>query len=361
MPPPTPCRHCGVVLAGRPPGSRCQACGKPKTGSGLGRGNHSPNRVASSRVAIVTFRSEHPAATLKIIGQAFGLTRERVRQVLKRAGVATRGVTVRRTVPCYECARCHRTFRPYASLRLRIAAGRSQPPTYCPQCYHETRRVQVPCDECGAPVVRAVSNIIWKSRGESPAARRYHGRFFCNGVCRGRYMGKHYGWGSPEHPIQLLVDKTCLDCGTLFTSVPWAKRCPSCRAQHPRRHFDRAKPCLQCGQPTYRHARLCWACKPRPGQRQYQRRTPLTAPCKRCGTQTPINAGKAANLKRYGTLYCGPCGSWVRQHRPPRVRKKPNQCADCGVPTGWKRCRRCHLRFASTFRSYLNGTAAQKG
>ena len=61
---------------------------------------------------------------------------------------------------------------------------------YCKKC----QLVTVLCDECGEPCLKSISTIIYW------IGKRGQQHCFCSNTCKGRYMGRHYGFGAhPEY------------------------------------------------------------------------------------------------------------------------------------------------------------------
>lgn len=107
-----------------------------------------------SKQRIIDYRFANPKATLQQIGDAHGISRERVRQILKSAGAPTRS-----------------TF---------------------------SKRISVECANCEAVITRAHS--VLERHLKDP---RYKGRYFCNNFCKGQYAGKHYGFRTLEELREL--------------------------------------------------------------------------------------------------------------------------------------------------------------
>ena len=137
-----------------------------------------PTKVDSARVVAV--RLANPCLTLESIGTRFGITRERVRQILAHKGVETRH---KRLVDRYECLQCHESFVPKSYL---VKRGTPWVYTYCGRaCKSVSNLVDLICIQCGGPYQRPITHL-----------KRSNSRF-CTKVCFGSYMGPRYGTGTP--------------------------------------------------------------------------------------------------------------------------------------------------------------------
>jgi hypothetical protein len=166
-----------------------------------------PRRGAARLAAVIAAR--RAGQTLKEIGRAHGISRERVRQLLARAsarlgspisaacsdcGAPIRRSTSRRVV-CRACAARRaraRTCRRCGAAFTRDGAAYA----YCPACRTETR----PCAACGRPVTR--------DRGRDQSSFRNQ-MWFCDRVCFGQWAGRRYGF-PPAEPGSAL----CPGCRT---------------------------------------------------------------------------------------------------------------------------------------------------
>ena len=78
--------------------------------------------------AVVEYRLDHPDATMRAIGERFGVTRERVRQILKAAGAPTKSQSYG-----------HKQHRACA------VCGLPKPSNYSPRCWECHRaRISMP-------------------------------------------------------------------------------------------------------------------------------------------------------------------------------------------------------------------------
>lgn len=129
---------------------------------------------------IAEYRRNHPCATLRNIAQQFGVTRERIRQILSREGLPTKRQSfyINRT---YEvCPRC-------GGYKCRKAK-------FCKECSHEMAWIQVACERCGVLLKpMRVSHLIRNN------TKRKTDMILCR-HCRGKDLGTKYGFGShPKH------------------------------------------------------------------------------------------------------------------------------------------------------------------
>jgi len=140
--------------------------------------------LADLREAVRLYNKE--AWTLERIGQRFGVTKERARQVLQACGVNTDGR--HRTREQRICKICGRGYSVLKSDRTFRSRG------ICSQkCWRPKLFVGVTCSECGHKM------RIPERRFKVNTS----GLFFCNRICQGRYAGRHYGF--TEHPENRMV------------------------------------------------------------------------------------------------------------------------------------------------------------
>ena len=124
---------------------------------------------------VIRLRLKHPCMPSSRIAEKMGVSRERIRQILKDAGVTTHFAK-----PKYHCVDCGKELRRKA-IR-------------CRECFIKHSFILIICDECNAPFYRRKSDIL-----QYPCSNTY-GHLFCSRHCRSVWRGKHCGFGAhPEH------------------------------------------------------------------------------------------------------------------------------------------------------------------
>ncbi len=136
---------------------------------------------------VIDERIHNPCATLRTIGQKAGVTQERVRQILKKHSLATRGFVNHEFI----CIQCRGKFPSKYLVR------------FCsPKCKHNHFYIPLSCSNCGNIFHRRRSEVImYPSRVNHPL-RHGNGRkfVFCNKKCQGEFLGKQFGFvAHPEN------------------------------------------------------------------------------------------------------------------------------------------------------------------
>lgn len=128
-----------------------------------------------------------PHGTLALVGAGVGCTSEYVRQVAGANGYVT---TVLGSNVCLGCG-----------------GRKGWTSKQCMGCVRqEDARTWAifPCLVCGVDVRRRKSQRQWRigrpHRLTDGRVTTYTGRVFCSRACYGKWFGKKYGWGSPDHP-----------------------------------------------------------------------------------------------------------------------------------------------------------------
>lgn len=142
----------------------------------------SPKR--NNRKVVARLRKRHATWTQARIAQEVGITRERVRQILKEEGLST-------------VNSLHYTVNPrLVPLCMQCSEPRGYNKQFCSRlCRMEHAKVSVVCDDCSTIFVVGRSDLTARKH-RSKLHRLYHNR-----ACWGKYAGSHYGWGNPDHPI----------------------------------------------------------------------------------------------------------------------------------------------------------------
>lgn len=120
------------------------------------------------RILVGNMRKMHPDYTLQQIGEQFGISRERVRQILNLLGIETKSSD--RLLIGKFCERCG-------------TATISKKKTYCKQCQYELHHVPLICDNCGTLFWRLASGVLKYSGRENN-----YNHSFCNRSCFWNWM-----------------------------------------------------------------------------------------------------------------------------------------------------------------------------
>ena len=115
-------------------------------------------------LAIEKVGKENPCLSRTAIAEHFSVSREYVRQVLKRAHIRTKALHLK---PIRLC-RC----------------GNEVTEKYCRYCY-ECRHIRLICDKCGCVYTRHITDVANKSMR--------HKHQFHSKECQGRWLGDEYG------------------------------------------------------------------------------------------------------------------------------------------------------------------------
>jgi len=132
------------------------------------------------REQVIKARLNNRSATLQQIGAEYHITRERVRQILKEAGLQTAA-----SFPPNPCPQCGKDM------------GNTHQHLFCsPECWQNSTRTLIPCTQCGELREYRIKYITWEidHNGHSPNL------FFCSKRCQGKWVAGKYGFGVfPEH------------------------------------------------------------------------------------------------------------------------------------------------------------------
>lgn len=129
----------------------------------------------STQTEAIRLRQENPTWTLQQIGDVVGVSRERVRQVLKKNSIQT----------------IHYIEKPYCKNCGNPAKPRRK---FCgPKCRYDYGQVEIVCIVCG---VKKQRSTAWYNRMlKDPSYTGNGSRVFCSKKCFGYYAGKNWSKG----------------------------------------------------------------------------------------------------------------------------------------------------------------------
>ncbi len=136
-----------------------------------------------TRDLVTAERIKNSCATLREIGDKFGISRERVRQILAEENLPT--VSLRKRFLCNYCGK----------------VIRKQNKLFCnTKCFHEYTQVTLTCDYCGESFNRGMARVRGILRPTFTRQKGHSVMFFCNNICKGKYAGANYGFmAHPEN------------------------------------------------------------------------------------------------------------------------------------------------------------------
>ena len=141
--------------------------------------------ISDKSLKIIETRKRNPCATLKQIGDKYHVSRERVRQILIRAGENTAGV--RSSIPCVYC-------------------GKPLPPGHIKYCSLECRvkatNITIECPVCGKLFTRTKSSLLYRLNHKQRVNGKTVQHIFCSEKCRGVYAGNNYGFKAHPNNIR---------------------------------------------------------------------------------------------------------------------------------------------------------------
>jgi len=120
-------------------------------------------KQASKRLAVTNLRKSFPELTLREIGEAVDLTRERVRQILIDANLPTKSLS-RISTSVIICATCNKTLH---SKRLKFCSQK---------CQYPDGQTTFQCETCGTS--QTVMTSVYKARMKRNAT------IHCSRTCR---------------------------------------------------------------------------------------------------------------------------------------------------------------------------------
>jgi len=186
------CNKCGHVWKPHKDssGSQCPKCqsrywNKPKPVPSPFVAKHRITKVLLEQ-AIASFNGHAP--TLEELGDIFGVSGERIRQICKRTGIKRPKAATANALHCTQCNGVISSGSP-----LRRASG------LCIRCKPELRPTVVLtliCGQCQTPF--PLPQREYNGRMRSPSSNRLRTTvrtwpLFCSRQCSGRWFGTHYG------------------------------------------------------------------------------------------------------------------------------------------------------------------------
>ena len=169
------CVNCGKPLSRYHNSLRCWRC------NGLARRGKTFSRVLALRLA-------NPQLRMVEIASQIGVSRERVRQILKRAGLPTKFL--------FDPPQCKSCGQPLP--------GNIRKSGLCLRCLIASRHPRVYttfiCEICGRPFERRM--------GEVKRAQEHGFRIrWCSKACQGKALSKSAGWGRREESQPVVAGK----------------------------------------------------------------------------------------------------------------------------------------------------------
>jgi len=132
------------------------------------------------KTEVIQTKLRNPCATLQQIGNKYGITRERVRQILEPFDLPTsrdiRG-KILRICPICGCEKAPN--RRCCSL--------------CAEKWHKDRYIQLACEVCGILYPRRAKELIYHIN------KRGYKHQFCGKKCQGVWLAKGYGFHRNHH------------------------------------------------------------------------------------------------------------------------------------------------------------------
>lgn len=154
----------------------CKVCGKSLR-SLAGRISHERRvheTIHATRSKVLALVHLDQYATQTQIARAVGVSRERVRQILKTEGIAFGRYWGRPKPTCPSCGK-----------------PMSYTSKSCRKCWEASRRVILVCEMCGKSFSRKNSDI-------NRAKKHGYKHIWCSKHCQGIWAGKNHGWGSRD-------------------------------------------------------------------------------------------------------------------------------------------------------------------
>lgn len=128
------------------------------------------------RDKLAKMRWMNPCATLQEMSDRFGVTRERIRQVLNEMELPTRHFSEKKMVGCLQCDNPIREGKEFCNRK----------------CQNDYNTISISCSQCGKLMKRKACRTLLT---ESRIKLGYKGNFFCSKRCQGLWLAEKHGYG----------------------------------------------------------------------------------------------------------------------------------------------------------------------
>jgi len=143
---------------------------------------------------LAKMRWTNPCATLQDMGDHFGVTRERIRQVLNELELPTKHYAEKTMMGCLKCG------TPFPEKEGKEFCSR--------ECQSVYNTILITCSQCGKLMKRKACQTLLT---ESRIKLGYKGNFFCSKRCQGFWLAEKHGYGVGGE-----VTLNCFHCGKEF-------------------------------------------------------------------------------------------------------------------------------------------------
>lgn len=144
------------------------------------------------REKLAKMRWMNPCATLQDLSEHFGVTRERIRQVLNELELPTRHFSEKKMVGCLQCDNPIREGKEFCNRK----------------CQNDYNTISISCSQCGKLMKRKACRTLLT---ESRIKLGYKGNFFCSKRCQGFWLAEKHGYG-----VEGEVTMNCSFCDKEF-------------------------------------------------------------------------------------------------------------------------------------------------
>lgn len=144
------------------------------------------------RDKLAKMRWTNPCATLQEMGDRFGVSKERVRQVLNEMDLPTRHFSEKKMVSCLKCGNPIKEGKEFCDR----------------ECQNDYNTILITCSQCGNLMERKACKTLLT---ENKIRLGYKGNFFCSKRCQGFWLAENHGYG-----VEGEVTMNCPSCGKEF-------------------------------------------------------------------------------------------------------------------------------------------------